>query len=643
MGEVIDHPNKNTDDSSYKDPTMNGFRYTLAVSFGLTLLSWLAAPSVALAEDEPSLIAVLQSSASPAEKAITCKKLAIWGSEKSVPALAALLPDPELSSWARIPLEVIPGSAADKAFREALTKLEGRTLIGVINSIGVRKDPQAVAGLIKHLRGSDGGAAGAAAAALAQIGDGPSVAALRAALGDVPAVVRSEVADGCIRCAEGMLDKGQGAAALELYEQVRAADVPKQRIVEATRGAIMARGGDGVAPLIDLLRSSDPVMVSLALTTARELSGKGISKRLADALPGLAPERQALLILALADRGDREALPAVLAAAQKGPTQVRVAAIGVLEGLGDASCLPVLLPLAGDSEAAVAAAVLETLGALPGTDVDEKLVGRLATAKGAQRLAIIELIGRRRIDAVAPLLAALEDPNGQVRAVALEALGQVARLEHIDELIQRVVKPAHAEDGQVSIQALKEAAVRMPQREACAAKLSTALDDAPVAVREAILETLKDMGGPTALEAVGRMAVSKDARSQDTATRLLGEWMSADAGPVLLALAKNTNSSYQVRALRGYIRLPRQFGLQMSDQQRVDMCRKAWDAAARDAERELVLQVVERYPSMGMLRLAVAAAQNETLRPRATAVARAVARKVRDKAEAKELLKKLAD
>ncbi len=95
-------------------------------------------------EREAKLIAVLQSDAPPAEKAITCKRLAVYGTKDAVPALAPLLLDKELSSWARIALEAIPGPAADEALRSALGKAQGRLLIGVINSIAVRRDAQAV-------------------------------------------------------------------------------------------------------------------------------------------------------------------------------------------------------------------------------------------------------------------------------------------------------------------------------------------------------------------------------------------------------------------------------------------------------------------------------------------------------------------
>ena len=90
---------------------------------------------------------MLQSDSPPSEKAITCKRLAIYGTKAAVPALAPLLTDRDLSSWARIALEAIPDPAASDALRAALSKVQGRLLVGVINSISVRHDTQAVSDL----------------------------------------------------------------------------------------------------------------------------------------------------------------------------------------------------------------------------------------------------------------------------------------------------------------------------------------------------------------------------------------------------------------------------------------------------------------------------------------------------------------
>ena len=100
----------------------------------------LAPTQASSAAAERDLIRTLKSKAPKADKAIACKRLAVYGSEEAVPALAALLRDPELNSWARIALEAIPGPAADDALRAAMGRLKGRLLVGTINSIGVRRD-----------------------------------------------------------------------------------------------------------------------------------------------------------------------------------------------------------------------------------------------------------------------------------------------------------------------------------------------------------------------------------------------------------------------------------------------------------------------------------------------------------------------
>src|SRR5512143_2023052 len=110
---------------------------------------WAAGDSASVRkEKEHSLIKILESNAPPQDKAIPCKLLAVYGSKDAVPALAPLLADKELASWARTALEAIADPAADEALREALGKLEGRLLIGTINSIAVRRDPKAVDGLV---------------------------------------------------------------------------------------------------------------------------------------------------------------------------------------------------------------------------------------------------------------------------------------------------------------------------------------------------------------------------------------------------------------------------------------------------------------------------------------------------------------
>ena len=73
----------------------------------------------------------------------TTRWLGVVGSAKSVPALAALLSDPDLAHPARMALEPMANADAGTALRAALGKVQGKLLSGVIASIGARRDPQA--------------------------------------------------------------------------------------------------------------------------------------------------------------------------------------------------------------------------------------------------------------------------------------------------------------------------------------------------------------------------------------------------------------------------------------------------------------------------------------------------------------------
>ncbi|MBN2475428.1 MAG: HEAT repeat domain-containing protein [Pirellulales bacterium] len=590
-------------------------------------------PAQAAEPAEGQLIDVLTSDAPRAEKAITCKRLAVWGTKDAVPALAALLPDEELTSWARIALEVIPGPEADAALREAMGKTQGRVLIGVINSIGVRRDAGAVDALAGRLQDADAGVASAAAVALGHIGNAAATRILKQSLPDAPPAVRSAVAEGCILCAEKLLaeDKAQEAAAL--YDLVRKTDLPKQRIVEATRGAILARRSAGVPLLIEQLRSDDRSLLQIGLSTARELPGNEVAEALVAELKQAPPDRAALILLAMADRGDRAALPAVMEAAKDGTPRARIAAIGVLERLGDVSCVPTLLEIATGADEDVAEAARGTLANLPGRQVDADLAARLPEAEGATRRLLIELVGQRRIDATDALLSAADDPDAEIRAAALLALGETVGADNLAVLITRVAGPEKPEDARPARQALRAACIRMPDREACAARLVAAMPEAPLSAQCTMLEILGAMGGSKALEAIGAAAKDASPELQDTASRLLGEWMDVDASPVLLDLAKTApEEKYKIRAVRGYIRLVRQFTV--PDQQRAEMCRAVLAVAERDAEKKLVLEVMQRYPSLDMLRLAVDlakaadAAGAPAAKAEAAAVSLAIAQKI---------------
>ena len=237
---------------------------------------------------------------------------------------------------------------------------------------------------------------------------------------------------------------------------------------------------------------------------------------------------------------------------------------------------------------------------------------------------------QRQIAATPALIKALDDSDATVRQIALAALGETVELKDLDVLISLVTSPKNAEDTATAVKALRTACVRMPDGDACAGKLVGAMSRAPMETKCTILDILGAMGGPKALQAIAVAGKDASPELQDTATRLLGEWMNVDAGPVLLDLAQNAPvEKYRIRAIRGYIRLVRQFNMPAA--QRAQMCAKALNAAQRTTEKKLVLKEViglDKYASPEMLQLALEAKKDPALKDDATRISAAIAKKL---------------
>jgi len=555
---------------------------------------------------EADLIAVLHSDAAKAKKADACKDLAVYGSDKAVAELGKLLADEQLASWARIALEAIPGLASDEALRKGVDSLKGNLLVGAINSIGVRRDVSAAKALAGKLGDQDVAVASAAAVALGHIGNADAAKSLQSALASTSGSIRSAVAEGLVLCAERALAAGHAAEAVAIYDDVRKADVSKQRILEATRGAILARRDEGIPLLIEQLKSDDKKMFRMALGLARAFPGTQVDQALAAEIDHATPEHAALVIGAMADRKATVLVAALLNAATRGPTEVRVAAIAALGRAGNDSCVAPLLGFALESDSELSKTAKSALIELQAPNVDEHLVERLhGTPNGPMYPLLIEVVGERRIKAVEDLVKALESSDDVVRVAALKALGTTVPADKLSVLISQVVTPKHEQDTAEAEKALKAACVRMADREACAKELAAAMERSSVPTKIALLKIVGAVGGTEALTTVGTAAKANDSEVQDASSRLLGEWMTIDAAPVLLDLAKTApGDKYRVRALRGYIRIARQFA--MPEPQRVEMCESAMKAAVQPAEQKLVLDILKlkKYESPATLQLA---------------------------------------
>lgn len=186
-------------------------------------------------ELETRLAAVVASNAPQAGKLLACKQLSRMGGAACVPALAALVTDETLGHVARYALERIPAPEAGAALRAALEKASAKLKVGIINSLGVRRDGASVPLLSALVK--DGEVGAAAIAALGRIGGADAGKVLEALSSSAPKELALVLADARVACAERFLAEGKREEAGAIYKSLLSTPQAAHVLEAARRGA----------------------------------------------------------------------------------------------------------------------------------------------------------------------------------------------------------------------------------------------------------------------------------------------------------------------------------------------------------------------------------------------------------------------
>lgn len=608
--------------------------YVLLITLFSSIALQLCSPTVSAARNQEvdKLIAVIKSDASHKEKADACRRLAIVGTQEAVEPLAELLADEKLSHMARYALEPIPDPAVDQAFRDALSKLEGGPLVGVIGSIGVRGDVMAVGALTEKLQDSDLQVSLAAAKALGSIGTSDAAKALQRALSDASADNRLAICEGLFRSAESLGAKGLNSKAIAIYGQLLRIDAPHQVRCGALRGFILAHPQtDALKLLQQNLLSNDWVLFAGAVQASQELPGEKITKVLTGVLEKIPADNQILVIQTLGMRGDTGALEALFSRVAKGPKSVRIEALRALSEITDPSAVSVFVELLEDTDDEISRVAQECLAALPGLQADNAVMKMLTSSHANHRLISLELIGRRRMTtSIDALLKAARDPDAKVRQTALTKIGKLGGPTELPALLKLFVNLEASQDLNAAERALRDICVQFDDRRSCTANLINLLPQSSPAQRIALLRVLKTLGGTEALQAVRKAVNDSNEEVHSAAIRALAAWNNAQAAPDLLNLAKTAaNPTDRIVSLRAYLQMASHPDISVDE--RLSMCRQGSELIKQDDEKRLLLAALGGIESVDALAMIVPYLNESSLADEAAVACVSVSEKILQK------------
>ena len=508
------------------------------------------------AKVEASLDALLAPSATFEARRSACVLLSAMGTAVSVEPLAKLLSDDATVEMACVALRNIPSPKASEALQAALTSAKGHAAVQILQTLGDRAEPAAVASIKARLVDADDAVVEAALTGLAKIGSPDAVAAIVAAKTGLRPALQPAMNEALLRAGERLATGDKKAEAAALFEDLlKSSDAASVR-----RGAFTAllrqQKDGGLERIKAVLGQNDPVLKPVALAAVASLPGKSVSGIFAKELPKLAPNEQAWLLQSLALRGDGGAKDAIRKAVTSTEPEVRQAALTALAQDGTGAIPTLVAALAKGVPAGEAALYERAAAGLKGGFLTDQLLAKAVTkAPPSAQSVLLSALGRRGASStVSDILKAGTSTNSQVTGAAFQALSRIGDTSALPGVLDVLKQP---KESAIREQAETAAQTLLAKSGTGSSLLTQAWQSSTLAdARASLLRLMPSAPSAQTLGIVKEAMQSSEPMLKDTAQRALTEWPDIGAWKDLSSLLDGAGSeSVRSLALRGLTRL----------------------------------------------------------------------------------------
>lgn len=580
---------------------------------------------------ETSLIAFLDSQATPTAKMEVCRHLRTIGSERAVPVLQRLLKQEETADMARFALEKIPGDRVDTVFLQAVNSSRGRKRLGLISSLGHRGTEAAVPVLLELASGSDPETAEAATTALGNIGSHEAAAGLADAFDRAQGEHKIQTAAALLSCAENVLRSipapGSEKTADEIYSKILKSQVPTPQRQAALIGKITLAGTQADAVVLKVLDGGDPVLLATAISRIPDAFAAQDVPPLCQRLPQLPPLNQEQLLAALSGYPVPEVQKAAVQALQSQDPGVRIAALKTIAEVGDAAAVKILVGHATESLGTEQQAARSSLWELAAEGADAAVVSALEEESdpGRQR-ELLKAAGERHIPGSKDLLFSYaQTGESRNRIEAMRALRTVATAPDLPRLLDLLLEATANTERQSMTSTVAVVAGKIARPDSrgllVAHKLSQTED---IPKRCDLYRVLGKIGDTSTLPLLRQALEDSEADIQDAAVRGLAEWPGPEPRDDVLKIARTfPDTTHQVLSLQAYIRMVGQSEYEIPEEA-VQLLRKCVPQLQRAEEKKALLGLLPRYPCQDALSLAESYLSQEAVREEAEAAVKRI-------------------
>jgi HEAT repeat protein len=596
---------------------------------------------------EAGLIQLLAPAATFQAKGFACRQLGIVGGNAALPALAALLRNPETAGLACLALTTYSPGKADKILREALASATGVSRLQLLTTLGDRRDRRAVALLARQALDPDLDVAEAAIAALGKVGDQTARKAIAALRHSARPDLTPALTEAALRCAEALSASGERAAALAAYKDLLDnSDAPFVR--RAALEALLRLDEEGrEARILAALEGMDSILKPSAIAAVRTLPASISSEPFVSDLHNLTPLQQTWMIDSLAALNDPSARLAICVSLASPEKAVRLAAVEALGKVGDPSLVPMFAnALAAAKNAEESKAIQTALVNLKGgAAVDKAITAEVKHCSGKARAGLLAVLARRMGSAANPVLfGEIQSKDPVIAKAAFRALAKTAEEGDAGALVEAVANVHDRDVRPEAENAAGQALLRIKNVTSRSALVRATLGRArTIASRRALLRLLPECADERALAALQIAVGDPEPPIRDAAVRALAEWPDDSAWKDLAGLCSQAGDpTVRGLALRGLVRLAQEENVR-PDTTLIGRYHELIECARTDDECKLVLGAMAGAAHPDALPLAEQLLARPGARPEAEVAIRKIAEAVKDKYPdaAKQALQKI--
>ncbi|WP_028296539.1 DUF1080 domain-containing protein [Olivibacter sitiensis] len=492
-------------------------------------------------------------------KGFVLNLLANAAKDDAISVISVYLQDRYLADRAARALANIGTSEADVALTTALPKAEGRNICYLLQAIGDAGYTQAAGTVASYAQADDRDVRKTALYTLAKLADPASEAILRTKASEANlGYDESNATASYINYAYNAFAKGNLELAEKVAKTLSSAD--KEQI--STRIAAMdlytqIQGKQYLPSLLNAARDKNIAYSIAAVELARPYIKEREVVAWGKTLKKTSLETQSAILKTLANTKEPAALPYIEKALKSKDSLVKVTAIKAYGKLQGEEAVPVLLQLLSRANGGERRAIEETLLALKGDGVSNRLTAALGNSAPSDQVVLLSVLTNRRANESFPhVLDLLKSGDIAVKQAAFSALPAVARAENLPTLLSLLSTAEAGEKIGLVQKAIVTVVAGSQQKEQHIQALLTAYEQANPTQKAPYLNVFSGIGGEESLTSVVHALEDNDRTLKSIAVEALSNWNDRAALPELIKLSRTTTDTTQLElVVDGIIRL----------------------------------------------------------------------------------------